>query len=291
MQTTLKPTIILATLLASTVTLTACLHSEDDAAGATVPANAITIDDLNAEAMVQSSVLSTGILDTALGVETTPTLGIRALLNLVKPRIEEIINTTDTSGADPVYGVAFSDSGTCPGSLGGTFSFSGDETGTPGGPETSSATATFVDCDFGFGFIIDGSLSWNDNWNDGTGDYNETASGTIGFIQTGGSTLEIILANMSFAETGNNIAETYTTTVATVSINFSTGGAAGVNGFLVQITDPIVETTGGFASCPESGTVRITGANGTYAEGTYDGANLTISANGIVVGVAAMCYH
>lgn len=283
MQTTLKQTIILATLLASAVALTACLHDEDDG-GASVPANGVTITDANAEAMVASSAAQIGVLDSGLAVETTPTLGLQAALELIKPQIDNAKSASSNSGADPVYASDGNFSGNC--TIGGTFSATGHSTAT-----SDTGSATFVDCEEIAGFVLNGAIAWNETF-DASGDYSETFSGTIGIVVGGGST-EITFTSLLFVETGNDLnfgAETYTTTSATVSIDFVVSGV-GSGGFLVTLTAPIVESNGGDASCPESGTIRITGANGTFAEGTYNGdGTMTISANGTVVNAAATCY-
>ena len=64
------------------------------------------------------------------------------------------------------------------------------------------------------------------------------------------------------------------------------------------MTAPIVETSGGYDSCPESGTILITGANGSTAEGIYNGdsstnppGTMTIKANGVVVDDLATCVY
>ena len=254
-----------------------------------MPANAVIIDAANAEATVAGSITSVTTLDSAFAVETTPTLGVLAALELVQPRIDATKDALNNSGADPVYGVAVSDSGSCWTS--GTWAFTGDEGGTF--PSfTDSGTVTLTHCVDGLGYVLNGSIHWVDSWNWDTGDYSETLTGNLNMAFTGGVSFNF--AGLDFAETGNDLiwgAETYTMTKGTFGLDFVASGTSG-GGYLVSLSAPIVESTGGWFSCPESGHITITGGNGTTAEGIYNGDNtMTIKANGVVVNATAMCYY
>ncbi len=268
-----------------------------DGGVAAVPANAVVLDETNAKATVASSVTTVDALDLALAVETAPAMGLLDALALVKPHIETAKNALQNTGADTVYGVAVSESGAC--DVSGTFSFTGDEGGTS--PSfTDSGNVTLVNCDDGLGFIINGNITWVESWNQDTGDYNETQTGSISVEGNGTEAFKFSFAGLDFAETGNNLvfgSETYTITKATFSVDFVGGGVNG-GGFLAGLTAPIVETSGGYDSCPESGTILITGANGSTAEGIYNGdsstnppGTMTIKANGVVVDDLATCVY
>jgi len=274
-------------LLSGLFLITGC--SSDDGGGgggAVVPANAVVIDATNAEPIVQSAVDSTGVFDAALAVETTPNMSLKRILNTIEPFLK---NHSNNSGANLATGVT--ESGEClgPGNGGGTFSETYTET-VNGSAYSESGSASFVNCDFGVGFIINGALTYTGTGNDATGDYTDNITGSLSIVQTGGSGgFSFSFTGLNLAETGNYLAGTYTVTAMTYAIDFVSNGS-GSGGFLVQLTAPIVESSGDF--CPESGSVLVTGANGTTAEGIYNGDNtMTIKANGEVVNPAAPCYY
>ena len=96
-------------LLSGLALATGCSSGGDNGpAAASVPANAVVIDAANAETTVASSVATVDTLDLAFGVETTPAMGLKDALALVKPRIEDAKSALKNSGADPAYGVAVS---------------------------------------------------------------------------------------------------------------------------------------------------------------------------------------
>lgn len=292
-------------ILSGLLIMSGCSSSDDAGTGtgtstttASVPANAVVIDETNAEALVASSVTTVDTLDLALAVETTPAMGLKDALALIEPQINSIKNTISNSGADPAYGVAVSESGDC--EFGGTFSFTGDEGGVS--PDyTDSGTVTMVNCKITETLIVNGTVSWVDSGNYDTGDYNETLTGSISIESTDpNNTFKFSFAGLDFAETGNDLvfgSETYTITKATYVVDFVADGVNG-GGFLVGLLAQVVESNGGYESCPESGHILINGANGTTAEGIYNGdgstnppGTITIKANGVVVDDLATCVY
>lgn len=269
-----------------------CSSDSADVAGggtAAVPANAITLDASNAESTVATSVTTVDALSFVLAAETAPAMGLLDALEIIQPRIDSIKTALKNTGIDPVNGVAVSGSGDC--DVSGTFSFTGDEGGTS--PNfTDSGTVTVVNCDDGVDFVMNGTFSWVESWNDVTGVYSETLTG--GFSITGtdpNNAFSFSFAGVDFAQNGNNFDGTYTITKATYSVSLVASGV-GDFGFLAELTAPIVESSGGTFSCPESGTILITGANGTTAEGIYNGdGTMTINVNGALVDGAAQCYY
>ena len=285
----------ISTALLSGLLLTTGCTSSDDSSGstgtsgvATVPANAIVLDATNAEPTVATSVTSTDSLSVVLAAGATSAIGLKNALKLIKPRIEDIQNTLRNSGIDPVFGVAVSDSGNCLNS--GSFSFTGDESGTS--PSfTDSGTVTMNNCDDGGGAILDGRFSWVQSWNTATGSYSDTISGSFSIQLIGaGSSGTFSFSGLDYAETGNDLisgSETYNVSKATFAVDLPGG-----NGFLVNLSAPIIESVGGYNHCPESGGILITGANSTTAEGIYNGdSTMTIKANGVVINTAATCYN
>ncbi len=154
---------------------------------------------------------------------------------------------------------------------------------------TESGTASFSNCN-DYNLILDGSISYTSTDNN-LGDYTDNVSGSLA-LSAPDSGLLINFNGFVINETGNYFDYTYTVNQLTYSIDFvSENGSSG--GYLVTLTEPIVESSvGEFFSCPESGHITITNANGTTAEGIYNGDDtMTIKANGAVVNPTAPCYY
>jgi hypothetical protein len=271
----------------SAILLTGC-SSGSDGSGSTIPANAIVIDETNAEQVVLSaaSVADTfndSLNNLALGVETTPVIGLKTALNIVLPLIK---NRSNNDGIDLATGATYSDSGACSG--GGTFSVSGNETEDGVNPYTESGSATFVNCSES-GFTIHGSLTFSASQDSSTGDYTDNVSGSLSMTVSGqDDTVTLKMTRIDFKETGNNYTGTFTTNALTFTIDFVSNGK-GSGGFSVTLLKPIVENNA--SGCPESGHIQVTGANNTTAEGIFNGddTTMTIKANGSVVNPSAAC--
>lgn len=266
-------------LILSAFLVTGCSSSGDGGGGtATVPANAVVIDSANAEAIVQTAASSGNTLGSALAVETTQIMSLQSALNSIQPLLKNV------STAHTATGVDFTEPCTNGGSISGSGTNADDGT-----TYTDSGTASFNSCNEG-GFIINGSMTFSESGNYVTGDYTADASGsiTMTFNNESGSG-SFSFTGFVLSETGNYQDFTYSINQLTYAIDFVTNGSQG-GGFLVSLTAPIVESNGDF--CPESGHITITGANGTTAEGIYngDGVTMTIKANGTVVNASATCY-
>jgi len=256
---------------------TGCSSSDSGSSGPAVPVNAVAIDNTNAETTVQSALSSATTLSSVLSVETTQVLGLKSALNTIKPILENISMT------DVATGVDFSE----PCADGGSISGSGTESD-DGTTYSRSGSVSFNNCTE-LGFTINGRVTFSSSENYMTGGYTNNFSGSLAMTFNSGSD-SFKFSNFAFAETGNNFNYTYTISQLTYAIDFVINGTQG-GGFLVTLTAPIIESTGNF--CPESGHITITGANGTTAEGIYNGddATLTIKANGTVVNPSAPCYY
>lgn len=268
-------TVISTSLIGTALVLPGCGGGGGgSSATAKVPANAVVIDSSNAEPTVQSAASSAqnvGQAFSAIGAETPTNASLKGKLHIV----DQIIRKSTVSG-DSSATTATGASGTyyCPGggSVSGSYSTSGN---------TTSGSATFSSCSEGT-LTINGSLKFSDTYNNSTGDYSDSASGNLSMVDSS-SNLKISFAGLDYAETGNDFNGTYTISKMTFSVDFTTGGTTG-GGFLFELQAPIVESSGGFYSCPESGDILITGANGTTAEGIFNGDDtVTIKANGSVV--------
>lgn len=265
-----------AALLSGLILISSC-SSEDggSSSAATLPANAVVIDNTNAEQTIKAAAASTSTLGSALSVQATQVMSLRSVLEIIKP----ILNNTSTTNV--ATGATFSE----PCADGG--SVSGSETITDDGTTYSeSGTATFINCAEG-GITINGTSTYSNSVNDTTGAYTDNASGSITITFTGG-TDTFSFSGFVFSDTGNNLQNTYTIDQLTYAIDFTLNGIQG-GGFLVSLLQPIVESDG--SGCPESGHLLVNGGNGTSAEGIFNGDNatLTIKANGAVVNSTASC--
>ncbi len=275
-----------STVALSGVLLVVACSSSSDGDGTTtgkasVPANAVVLDAANAETTVAVSVTTANALAfAAVGVEVAPAMGLYDALEAIQPRINRAKKSLKNSGADLVYGADLSEGGNC--IVSGSYSGTGHSDTT-----SDSGSVTLNNCDDGDGFILNGNFLWSSTNNVSTGDYTDSVSGSFSVVSTGSLSFKFSFNGIDYAESGNYISEKSTVSKATFSVDFTGGG-----GFLVAITAPIVESVGGFSSCPESGTILITGANGSTAQGIYNGDNtMTVMANGVLVDAAvAPCY-
>ncbi len=276
-----KTFITSAALVSGLFLITGCSSSDDSGGGASVPANAVVIDSTNAESTVLAAASSASTLEStfsALGAETTQILGLESALDIITPLVKNLSNNTSQNTAT---GITFNEPCTSGGSISGSFT----ET-TSGTTTTDSGSASFNSCNES-GFIINGSLSYTETSDSVTGVYSDNSSGSITMNDTS-SNSSFSFTGFVYAENGNSQLFTYTTTQLTYAINFVANGTAG-GGFLVTLSAPIVESTGD--SCPESGHITVTGANGTTAEGIYNGdGTMTIKANGAIVNTIAACF-
>lgn len=274
-----------AALVSGLLLITSCSGGDDGGSPAAgVPANAVTIDASNAEITVSSAASSANQLSSALptSVETAQNLNLKSALKEMKRSLRD--NATG-SGIDLATGATFEDSGNC--LISGTYSQVMNITSN-GDSTTESGTASFSNCN-DYNLILDGSISYTST-NNNLGDYTDNVTGWLA-ISVPDSGLLVHFNGLVVNETGNYFDYTYTINQLTYSVDYVTTDGSG-GGYLLTLTAPIVESSGTFFSCPESGHITITGANGTTAEGIYNGDDtMTIKANGVVVDPAAYCYY
>ncbi len=270
-------------LLLGAFLITGC-SSSDDGGGAILPANATVIDANNAEDMVEAIASSLRTFEQALAVETTPVMGLNAVLEIVEPFLN---NHSSNSAANLATGVEES----CPG--GGTVDDIFTES-TSGDIYSVSGTLSFVNCivplDTLTSFTINGSLNYAETENNFTGDYTDSVTGTISIaVVSSADNITISLTGINFQETGNDQLFTYNTAQSAFALVFVLNGTTEA-AIQATLSAPIVESNGD--NCPESGHIFITGGNGTTAEGIYNGdGTMTIKANGVVVRTDAPCYN
>jgi hypothetical protein len=241
-----------AALLSGLFLITGCSSSGDDGGtpSATVPANAILINDsATAEATLISAVSTGNSIVSAFGVETSNPLTARDVINVVLDKFK----SGGQNSSSIATGVDLSDQ-IC---ISGTAS--GDETET----DTSyNASITFNECDIGSGLIFTGSLSISSTWT-ASGTYSDNASGNLTVTFTADNS-SVGFNGLSYAENGNESTGDYTITKFTYVIDPSAGG-----GFLTQLTQPLVGNT--YVSCElSSGQVLVTGAAGSQARATVN---------------------
>lgn len=261
-----------AILLGATITLMGCPgggKDGDSGKGATVPANAITITAVNAETTVASAVESKGMA-TAFGIASAPDITLKQALELVK-KIRTSVSATQATAT----GITQTENCTGGGTITASYTVSGN---------TDSGSIKLNNC-IEDGFTLNGTLNYSDTYDPSTTVYSNTSSGSL---SVAGTDMAISFNGLDFAINGNENNRTYTITKYIVAVDFTTNGTTG-GGFLVELTAPIVESTGDL--CPESGAIKVTGANGTTAELIYNGnGTATIKANGVVVKSSAQCY-
>jgi len=240
----------LISLLFSSLTIFGCSSDDSAGGGATVPSGAVTITDANAIEVVTDAI-DTGValldivdLATAVDIDQAPTA--RDIIDLVIDKTKNISGTTVVSTPT---GVAFSEP--CTG--GGTVS--GDITSTA---TTDSGTVTFTDC-VELGITLNGTVNFNSTTDvPDAGDFSDTLTGNI----SGSDGVETAtLSGLSFNETGNDFDGDFSINTYTYSADF-TGG----DGFLAQLLTPITGIEA--ATCPDSGSILVTGSNNTQARGT-----------------------
>lgn len=258
MNNTLKQIGIIS-LIASSIGITGC--GSDDSSSSAVPANAITFSTSNAATAVGNVLAATASI-LAKGSTTTP-----SVTEIINNAIDTIKQSRNNTGQDPVSGIAFNDTTQCWNS--GSLVESGNATLNDNGGN-GSGTTVFNNCDEGFGVTINGTLNIGGSWNDSTGDYTDTASGSITVTYNSTSTV-VNVKNLSFKETGNDFTGAYT--ISKMNYSYDPGS----NGFSVGITTAL---NGINDDCP-TGAVLLKGADKTQVQATFNGA----TANTITVEV------
>ena len=238
----------------------------------TIPANAVTITDLNAVDIAESAIGSLdsigGTLDlkSAESPKTMPS--IQGALNLVVDKINGR-NRSSFPVATGVIIIVFCDS-LDPDVNTGNGSITVDETETG---NSFSGTVDFMDCQLFPGFIVDGFISFDGTFDPGTGNFNTTVSSSgLTFTFETATVSEIITMQFNFEDTGNE-----NTGEFSEFWDFSVSGITG-GGFLVTTTQAF---EGNFLNIniPEtlSGQIIIEGANNTRLRVTLiDGLFLVI---------------
>ncbi|MDH5485334.1 MAG: hypothetical protein OEY43_08890 [Gammaproteobacteria bacterium] len=200
-----------------------------------IPANAVVITEVNAEAIATSAVgtlQSTSAFFTA--AETTTLPPVQNAINL----ISGIAFNKNKQASNIVSGI--SDSGIC--TDGGSWSDTWTETAT-----SASGTATLNNCNEG-GFILDGSFSYSDTWNNNTGAYTSTGNGTLTMTFGG----ESFTFKLNTTDNGNDWDGSFSLT-----LNFSISGAS--IGYLVETTSPLT----GYYGTPTAGQIMVSGGSST----------------------------
>lgn len=279
--------------------ITGC--SSSDSNTASVPPNAVVIDDTNAVGIVlgvtQTSAEPVEVLE-VIGVETTRVPNLYKALDIIKPLLTNISTVNASTSVDISRELPCANNN-------GDGTISGSEITAEDGTTTTSGSASFSNCTFISDFesiTIDGNLSFSfsDNLSD---DYTSSVSGSItmsilvnndsslGDVSDNGFTANSFSGNGTFtfsgfvfSETGNNFDNTYNIDQLTYAIDFVIDGTQG-GGYLVTLNAPLTESgVNPISDCHGSGHIIITGANGTTAEGIFNNDDtVTIKANGEII--------
>lgn len=255
-------------------TITACGGGSSTSAP-TLPSNAVTIDSSNAVDLVvfaASTISSLAVRKPAEGSSPSVRGLFPRMSNMLKNK--DSMTDADTSVA---VGEVITDSGLC--TNGGTYflSYSEQFISTT---YVRNGTNRLTACNEG-GLIMDGTIIYNYTESLVSDDYWDSYSGNLEtrVIDVFG-TQTVRLSGLNYEEHGSLLNNTYTISSYTYAMEI-----IGTNvsfGMLVSIDSPIVESSGDF--CPERGTLRISGANDSFALGQYNGNRVDISVNGVPIG-------
>lgn len=215
-----------------------------------VPTNAVTLNETNAAETLEGAAFTTSAILSSVGVEAS-IVSAGQILAVVKDIIKNIRANQNIANTEVVSGVTYG--GSC--DIDGTWSVTSNETAT-----SESGTISFIDCEDFPSLIINGSMTFDLNWNNSTSEYSDTISGGLSGSMSG---LGISLTSINITESGNEDLGSYSINTMTYAFDTSQGG-----GFSLQTAPAIV---GVVFQCPTSGAYTITGGNDTQARATYNG--------------------
>jgi hypothetical protein len=243
-----------ATIALSAILTFGC-SSDDGGAGtaASVPANAVVIEEANAKDVVsQAAVGGSGLIDSvplpvAIDAERAPSA--HEIVQLVAEQLDRVRDL-------PVLNLPVGEVIDLPCDSGSiTANFTESET-------TASGTIVFNECLLS-GVTLNGTISFNAGLDPATQDYSLSLTGSLS--ASDGLTITT-LSGLVFNETGNDQTFEYSINTYTFTLDYSDG-----DGFFTQLLAPIVGNE--FEVCPvspRSGVVQVTGANNTRAKGTIN---------------------
>ncbi len=204
-----------------------------------LPAGAVKIDAMNAEAIANSALDFTGILS-GLAAKTDGPPSIPQVIKLVTDQVTKRNRNlgSKTAGKTEDVSAFFCVTGTAI----DTFTENAN---------SASGKIIFSNCDVGGGIFLNGTFPYEASWNDTTLDYNFHFGGSLDFSD-GTDTITIVL---NFTESGNDGTGDFSSTPS-----FSLDGIPG-GGYLVTTVQPL---QGNFFSAElTSGELNVEGADNT----------------------------
>jgi len=242
-------------LISCLLLITGCSSSDDGGTTTTslpasVPANAVLIDNSTTAEVTMTSAVNTGILiSSAFAVETTPAITAKDIIN----NLLERANINGQNSASIVNGADLT-SDYCP--SGGTAS--GDEALTA---TSYVASITFLNCTDGT-ISLTGSFSINATFTaSDDGPYTANLSGDLTITFSGET---IGFNGFNYVESGNDATGDYTITSFTYAINPTAGG-----GFAVELAQALVGNSN-LACQLSSGIILVNGAADSQARATIN---------------------
>jgi hypothetical protein len=236
--------------------------SDNNASSGSVPDNAILITSSNATTTVATAVSSSNVAlsEVPAGVEVTQAPSV---LNILKSVRSMVVNQPWTSMLSTSTGIMESDQ--CD-SGNGSFS------NTYNNPTSTSITGSisFTGCTRA-GQTLNGQLSYSLDWTDPSGPYTTNITGNVTAEYNNNMTA---IGNLNYTVTGNNATGDFTVNPFTHTVDYSGG-----HGFAVSLPDPVMGNVNTDDQCPLSGTVLVTGANGTQVKAAIDYPNINIEVN------------
>ena len=237
------------------------------------------IDDTNGADVLSSSLLSIATFR-SLKPESGDQAGAEGTISFIKSLIGN--NGTSVGSADFKL-----KTDTTPCTISGDIT--DDYTEVTAGNVTTETGSTVADAcvvphDSGTGTVrLDAELNYIEEENFVTGDFSSSADGFISVASAGISgqpDTTFGVTNFEFADTGNDLTNTFNISVLAYTFEFDNGTFSFF--VTIEVTDNIIESNGD--SCPDSGTVVITGSNNTTVSGTFNGSSISVSINGNPVG-------
>lgn len=257
-------TLVYPMLLSAAIILSSCSDGDED-----ISAILVKISADNAESLIAFAFKDVNDLSHFNTASQSPSVReIMALMNQAKsndgdlsPLATDITRTSNCSSGS--YTIVFSKN-----------------------DNTKSGSLTFADCVID-DVMLNGGWTYSDTEDPTTSDYKKLSFGSVTASDSiTGKAVTVSLTDFDFEE--NRDKGTYTTTKFTLGLDFTVIGIS-ANAFKVELTDPIVASSRD--SCPERGSIRFSGAFGTYAELTYSDSGTTLTANGIpVASYSGTCY-
>ena len=134
-------------------------------------------------------------------------------------------------------------------------------------PTSRTGSISFTGCNLA-GDNLNGELTYDLEWTDPSGPYTYHVTGNVTANSNNNMTA---IGNLDYMVTGDTDTGDYSVDPFNHSVDYSGG-----HGFAVSLLEPVTGNVNPDNECPLTGTVLVTGANGTQAKATIDYPNINI---------------